>query len=389
MCLYNGMCLRRIAFVLGSGISYLTLGKDSSAYDLTQKILSDPWMRHSSGVYHKRNNKKSPEVTAIQKWLSILFEYHEFYLKRKREGLRKTTYEDLYSICNDLRSEHIGRNDNLIASAFYNIFYDQLCVLSKDFKGEFMGVGDLGMFLDECCTFIQTVVVDKLRTEENPKGLNFISEVCLSDRYDQIDIYTLNHDLLIENELKNKNIDFIDGFQDCEEGNVRIEDIKILETDAKVRLIKLHGSIDWVDLRDKNDRRVVGSIKEISRDQYYKFNNVIYTEVNRYILTGTYNKLISYHYGFIHRLHRIFQNDIELAERVIVSGYGWNDTGINAHLEQYTSMSETNKILILHQNPDELKSSKSKHFEEKNPRNTVFINEWLSHTKIENVKDYI
>jgi hypothetical protein len=78
-------------------------------------------------------------------------------------------------------------------------------------------------------------------------------DACRDTSIDKIDVFTLNHDTLIEQELRDATVDFTDGFE------LKTDTCDYWDVDAfthpkhRIRLGKLHGSVDW-HLYEPNSR---------------------------------------------------------------------------------------------------------------------------------------
>ena len=162
-----------------------------------------------------------------------------------------------------------------------------------------------------------------------------------------IDIYTLNHDLLLESLLSF--IDFKDkvcnGFggeinQICGK-EYKMFNIKYLNKD--IRIYKLHGSIDIYELSN-----------EFSNKQYiqmldgYSEGNAFFMDVNNTVsvlplfLTGKTSKIKKYEKEPYKSMLNEFKNHISEAEKLIVIGYSGNDEGINDILyDKFTNWSNS------------------------------------------------
>lgn len=61
--------------------------------------------------------------------------------------------------------------------------------------------------------------------------------------FDVVDIFSLNHDLLIEKQLENETIPYADGFGEAD-GDATLFNSSWNNQTSGVRLFKLHGSVD-------------------------------------------------------------------------------------------------------------------------------------------------
>ena len=111
-------------------------------------------------------------------------------------------------------------------------------------------------------------------------------------------------------------------------------------------------------------------------------------------LTGSYNKMLDYNFGIFKMIHNKFDNMLPKFDTIIMSGYGWNDRGINGRLFQWLGSSFENKIILLHENPEDLKRySRSalwhRYDELIKEKKLILIRKWLSDTEYSDIKDYV
>jgi hypothetical protein len=93
-------------------------------------------------------------------------------------------------------------------------------------------------------------MVSKALHATRVEGLDLLVELAPSTDISKLDIITLNHDTLIEQILTENNTPFVDGFGPID-GDFRLYDNKLYDADdAKVRLFKPHGSVNWYNVRN-------------------------------------------------------------------------------------------------------------------------------------------
>jgi hypothetical protein len=163
-----------------------------------------------------------------------------------------------------------------------------------------------------------------------------------------VDIFTPNHDRLLEKCFRNLGILFTDGYGEELEDGTRIWTPQALQNENFTKLIKLHGGLDW----------------------YYVSHNYILSDISKYnavygshiayniapnILAGTYNKIQDYTRGIFNWLYCEFRRQLRLANRLVVSGYGFGDYGINTAIWEWLYLNKENRIVIIHREPEELK----------------------------------
>jgi hypothetical protein len=195
--------------------------------------------------------------------------------------------------------------------------------------------------------------------KRSPKNLDQVLDYVNIVDSENIDIITLNHDTLVEQILGQRK-DWTDGFEESEtvfhendsgEREPHVIDYILDETlydSKKVRVIKPHGSCNWYQFSRS------GSWKwGIPRNGFSEFildaegRPISESPFDAGILSGSLTKERSYlfwHTGYMFRhAYRILQE----YDRVICSGYGWKDFGINEMFIEWIQESPQKRILIL------------------------------------------
>ena len=190
----------------------------------------------------------------------------------------------------------------------------------------------------------------------------------LKSEYDLIHIHTLNHDLLLE-ELSNSDAmvgDFCDGYELLgtpffamykEIYPVRLKYFTN-RFNKKIRLYKLHGSIDSYIYNFKN--KEFNSIKilpgvEITSLQKEYLDDKGNLQVdncwwNYYpdFLSGTSEKIERYKDVYYYaEVFKHFENNLKNSNRLITIGYGLGDSKINEFIEENLLSSIEKKVLII------------------------------------------
>lgn len=353
----------KINFLLGSGVSYDTLTFErSSVKAITTEILTGSWNLHTSNVFEK-SAQSCTRVILIQNFLKKIVDYNNCYLINKRDDGNKTNYEDLYFLLSQLEKEKYGF-DNLSLWIFedwvykkcHNILYDflkikeELIHVSMNFEEEKAQL--LLELLSSSLLFISSVTKNSLTFPENGEvgGFNLLKDLYDDSTVKQINIFTLNHDTLIEQFLEKNCIKYSDGFakeycNDFWEFNNDFE-----SSNSKVRIFKLHGSINWYF------------------DQYYKGEGRKYIKCKDHLnikdkirvseeleklpssfLTG-YDKHERYIDGMYGDLYYQFHKALLENNRLLVSGYGFGDYGMNRILITWLDRHKENQLILLHKN---------------------------------------
>ena len=151
-----------------------------------------------------------------------------------------------------------------------------------------------------------------------------------------IDIYTLNHDLLLESllshnkELRNK---VCNGFGE-KIGKIRGKEYKVFDInhfDKEIRIYKLHGSIDIHELSflDGREKQYIQIIDGYSNRNAFLMTDSSFASILPLFLTGKTSKEKKYEKEPFKSMMDDFRNNIRDAEKLIVIGYSGNDSGIN------------------------------------------------------------
>jgi len=344
---------------LGSGISYKSALPNVN--DITNSIFKEKWHKHTAQVFYYGQHpnpyfRKEDISPVLQEFLHIIKEFSDKYIIERR-GL-ESTYEDLFYICQQISDNERIEIDNPVVQPFIHYITEKSKHLFTTYSsGEIVNLSSLA---SNSLTFINCVVHHALYSEKDPVGLDLIYE--LSKLYSKIDIATLNHDLLIERELEKDNIFYIDGFGE-NKGDVRwFEPSVYNDTSRQVSLFKLHGSINWYSFREEvkiNDQYHTtdkyGLALNPDNNHCKNENGTYLTSLNYtpIFLTGTYNKLSAYNFGIIKTIHNKFEEKLWNHKIMIMSGYGWNDRGINGRLFEWLFSSVDKRLFLLHENPEE------------------------------------
>ena len=188
--------------------------------------------------------------------------------------------------------------------------------------------------VDRACDLIQFVVYHRLRELDQPVGMGLFSSA--AREFGGIDIFSLNHDLLIEKQFENEGVQYEDGFGE-EDGSGRPFNGSWDSADSGIRLFKLHGSVDWY--------------REGGVDAKYLEPPRYPDDVVSNFLTGTIVKEYAYNYGLFNGLFEQFRRRLNDYSTLFCSGYGWADRGINILVRKWLDdEKQVNKVVVLHGN---------------------------------------
>lgn len=378
---------------LGSGVS-LDSGLPS-VVGISQRLLDDDL----SGQLIE-TDKRPGSTEQAQQLLRLLASLDGHYLENIAPWLNGkqyeytgsiyrsyTSYEDLFYLSEQIRQNGQGLTDDAQTGAFVDLVEsragDLLVGGTRDERLVY-----LYHLSHRASTLIEQVVAKQLHAD-HVVGLDLILEMAQSDQIKRLDIITLNHDTLVEQLLTENEIPFVDGFGE-RDGSVRWFDDALFDAvDAHIRIIKPHGSVNWysflvdgrahpailesLDLsncRDEDDKDLQMSIKKPS------------------FLSGG-NKILAYNKGIYSEMFYRFHLMLRAHRFMVMSGYGWSDSGINYRLIGWLDRNRAHSLLLLHEKPETL-AVNSLQLDEYyralvKGKQIVPGNQWLSQTTLEDV----
>lgn len=357
----------KIAFLLGAGISLCV--QAPSTNQITQSLLNDTDIIQGSDksfFYSKSNDPSKQLVLLIQeflKYLGVLIkEYYLWLDKTNFNSARMLNYEGIYYLVWQLLSCANSEYDNPAIFKLYkeiqNKFKPELAKLNKDF---FDNKGFIG-FLENVLVYIEDIVILKLRLELNNSCgyLKTIQEAYEDKRIKKIEIFSLNHDTLIEQCFDNKKIEYSDGFikEDLE---VKIWKPESFNNKLKINLYKLHGSINWYQfLREDKREQFIGSVPNFIEDIDHikdSKNGYLSRSDKHAMLIGTFNKMFGYLSDVYIELNFRFYKTLLDFDFLVISGYSFNDKGINFYIRRFMNSSQNKKAVIIDPNTENLKKN--------------------------------
>lgn len=309
--------------------------------------------------------RKVDNVPEIRRLIRLLARYDR--ADRERIGLARagrgytrsgavfrtaTTYEDIFALCRQIDYWMHGLSDNALTTAFLErIAADAgTIVKARDRRARIVGIGQLAI---AATFFIQAVVADALRST-NVVGFDLLLELIAAPDITQVIIVTLNHDTLVEQLLARAGISVVNGFG-IPDGDVRwYDDAHYEVSDARVKLIKLHGSIDWYDF-ERGPRTLPGTLirGDIATAVDGGGNRLQLSSITPSFLSGG-EKEAWYQHGIYADLHFRFHQALRQCQRMVMSGYGWGDTGITNQIDRWLEQKPSSRLVLLHESPEEI-----------------------------------
>lgn len=342
----------KLILFLGAGVSVPSgLPKVDQ---LTRMILQSPYHQDVNGDFIPgRNADAKSRQTDVTKVVRILLQCINKYdeLGSKNAVFRGApTYEDLFSLCEEIMLWHLGLADNSIAASFVGSIERAIRPILKG-RSLQDRIRDLGSLAIEAIRFIESVVVEALQSH-SVAGLELIFELATSPTIEQLNIFMLNHDTLTEQYLRQKGVDVVDGFGPLD-GDVRWYDDHVYDSDpGKVRLFKLHGSVNWREFIGKT-RPAIFLGSDIGHIIDSDHRQLKFSLRSPSFLSGV-NKVIAYQRGIYADAHFRFHEMLRQCTLIVMSGYGWGDTAINWRFDTWLDQDRRNTIILLHPRPEEI-----------------------------------
>ena len=346
---------RLIVFV-GSGVSYPS--GLPCVNEITRRLLEDTWYRGgnerfypgTAGDAHYRQDKWAPFLQELLKYLKSVAD--QYQARRER---RPTTYEDLYSLVWVVDMDCDVALENPAVSQFVHDVERERKRLAQQYSIE----ANLPTTTWKARTFIQCVVHHCLyREHQEPRGFDALVGLALDPNIAKLEVTTLNHDLLVERAFERAEIEFVDGFSPERDGGIRWFDPSLFDGDYGVRLLKLHGSIDWFKLQKdgiKWGKLLVPWLHAAPKDGSGEFR--LPGDFTPMFLTGTFTKPMEYLVGIHAEMMARFHVVLQACDTMIMSGYGWNDFTVNVKLMEWLRGQRKRRLVLLHEAPEKMKEN--------------------------------
>jgi SIR2-like domain len=352
------MIKSKAAFLFGAGIS-LKAGMPSTS-DITNVLtkLNDITRTSDCSYLYKKPDFFSHDgdkyVLMVTEFIKVLRTEIEKYYYRRFEHVRfEANYEDIYYLIKEIKDCLTDQKGNVLSGLFLTQIEPEVNRILRMGKYIFAGhqfilIRDTLQLAEEVENFIEQIVCQLLsaKSEVGLNYLDFIQDTINKYSSDNIDIFTLNHDLVLERYLNDKHIPFVNGFDEHGKYNGNLFENPI----EKLSLYKLHGSINWRNyyLHNEGKKENIcipdGTIVDTSS-----------LEDQPIILIGTRNKMEDY-YGFsiFTELHNRFFESLSNANRLIVAGYGFRDNGINDRIVNWIAGDKERKIVVIDPNSTDI-----------------------------------
>lgn len=361
---------KKIAFLLGSGVSIPA--EMPSTSNITERVLSgEGVMRHTDGNYYFDTplyahmgipDEYVPRVVIFLNRLKIEIDLYYLY-----QTGRIANYEDLYYVASQIKDSESGEYDNPAVQPFIDKILPEIQPLLQGTENGSVHEWQLLTLAMEATHYISDVVWHLLYKEPSRTDrLNCLIDACKDDQMSRVDIFTLNHDTVIERCLSQAGVQVNDQVTDGfgkPLNNVRYWEPDLFENESfKVRLLKLHGSVNWFRFRPNsggwsNESIGIPPDWDIWHTKSPQGQLQWPIDGRPMFLAGTFNKMFQYTSGIYADLYCHFYRSLPHSQRLVVSGYGFGDKGINTRIAEWIYSAPDRRILLIHPEPENLKRS--------------------------------
>ena len=275
-----------------------------------------------------------------------------------------SSYEEVCNLADQISEGLNGWSDNAAIIHLANKLESEIQQLPSACNHPRSFDWDLPKLAEETSNYIRDVVWLMLqRRIKDVTYLNGLLSIALDNKFDSVDIFTLNHDQVIESWLVSNQESYADGFN-AQQNNIRLWEPHLLyQSESRIRVLKLHGSIDWYQFQSQNQcpvRVYVGMRMDGGNPlELYKTpdDQDIHMLIPRpKLLIGTETKPREYNTLVFDDLHHFFRTSLRTTQCLVVAGYGFRDRGINYHLSEWIHTSTPKRVVLVHPDPERLRA---------------------------------
>lgn len=343
--------MKKLVLLIGSGFS--KNAEYPTGNELNQKFfenIENRMLSMSSGewVWDDYDDATSNNGRLNSDYLNISYLLSEFIEKYQQNYFKVFNYEEFY----DWLSENYG-NEDLINELTVKVNER----LKKDFQLDEKSnhiikdpnINHYRKIYESFNYLIGDLLLRPYKRQDNKskfdKFINYLKN------FEDVEIYTLNHDLLLEYLLSESKIKYSDGFS-VDESTIRGQKDDILKIfnntyGTNIRLYKLHGSVDYYRFDEMIEEGVIS--KRTGKYWFYKpetYHNKHFAKridlktkeiVQRHnfntlpqFLTGKNKKDFIVNQTFYGDLYKTFNNAFRSCKEFMIIGYSFADLHINS-----------------------------------------------------------
>ncbi len=343
----------KTCFLLGSGASvpagFPTVSEITDQLAHPSEAIAD-W-EHEKRAIHDGGR-------ALLRWLEV-------QIKRRygTDASRTVHYENLFFLAKQLLDDLDGEYDNPALRPFVESAFEQVLPHSPPVGGT--ASEELRRLAEWVTLLIRRTVVRQIvsHTATRLDHLDFVIEGIKKTSSSNPTILTLNHDTLMEELLTENHTAYADGF--AKEANIvgirEWQPGQLIQTQGAVRLLKLHGGINWHRLRPRGMQSHLedyfgirtSSYSTDLRDTQRRPHDLMDDSLPIFLI-GAWDKLSRYTDSIYLELYYAAFEALTSAKVLVVVGYGFGDKGINKLVVDWMCRSAEHRLVVVDRNADEL-----------------------------------
>ena len=272
-------------------------------------------------------------------------------------------YENLYFLARQIHDDVGIEYENAALRPFVESAIEQVLPQSLRLRGD--AYEELGKLAKWVTRLIRGVVVKQIAGPKPTRldHLDFVIEGIKKGGLHNSTILTLNHDVLVEKILKESRITFADGFaSEANEVGVRCWQPRLLRMGESVRLLKLHGGIDWYRFWPRGEQPLLEDYFGIPTPDYWEGkcdsrgrpHDILSDDDLPIFLIGAWDKLARYTDPVYLELYYAAFEAFADAKVLVVVGYGFGDKGINKLVADWMCRSPDHRLVVVDRYADNL-----------------------------------
>lgn len=377
--------MKSISLILGAGFSvYAQIADRKKVNEQLKDLKAKDFIISTVGIAYF-----IPENYPNSNWLSVSERnFIEYFIARYLTNNSDFDYEKFYDYCMDLYKNHatsqeldIIHNNYLIENPYYRI--DKLNSISILIRTIDQLIDNI-LYNDK--DLFENGIIDKY------KGFLNIIQKLIDDGY-EINIFTLNHDLLLEKLFSTSlTYTYNDGFQyfktpyHIKQGNQEIRISYFTKNfNSNINIFKLHGSIDNYLINSSEPFDMVKIPKRLNILELYRekvdgtrqFEEHLWTLYQPNFLSGDKTKVDEYKsHKYYLDVFDEFSLRLKKADFLLCIGYGLMDHEINNKI--FENLPKKNTVLVVKRSKGDLDFFKNKnviHFGENKELKDLTIND--------------
>lgn len=353
---------KHLTVILGAGFS-ANAGMPTASDIATRfnRDLKEKLLLASSSEWYWTDNKDETFIhngKLNYDYLAYSYVFDELVKKYVLDKGSFIFYEDFYQYIID-NFENSNWVENLFETAKKSLLTDKPYFLeekNKEYYKSHLFAFDHKQF-SKVSAILNYLISDILSVipKQNEELIRIYKEfINYITSFEEVDVFTLNHDILLEHLLDINGVKYSKGFS-TENSPIKYNDKPVPyfnnEFKEKIRIHKLHGSLDFYQFRYFNNNEMSSGPTEkvyyfMTTDYYVKhYSQLINPETNELLqdynfdivpkfITGT-RKTYTIKNDFLYEeLFENFESTIAISDNLFVSGYSFSDDHLNEKIKQ-------------------------------------------------------